>query len=99
MPEHRPGRYVPSNEQVPDPRPVTDVVVTRFDHIYEVDPSRMGTYFQQQQMPPWDSLRIAADRWDHIRDIHGQWADEIVLAGQGSELDVATESGPDTGTK
>ncbi len=47
-------------------------------------------------MPNWDFERIVAARWDHIRDIHTQWADSIVLAGQGSDLDAdAAQPGSD----
>jgi hypothetical protein len=66
------------------------VVVTRLEHVLEVDPSLMATHVRQQELPNWDMQRIVAARWEHIRDIHEQWADSIVLAGEGSEL----ENGP-----
>lgn len=76
-----------SAQKPPEPTRVTDVVVTRFEHVYEVDPALMTEHLRQQDMPNWDVERIVAARWDHIRDIHTQWADSIVLAGEGSELD------------
>jgi hypothetical protein len=80
-----------SAEKPPEAKRVTDVVVTRFEHVYEVDPALMTEYLHQQDMPNWDFERIVAARWDHIRDIHAQWADSIVLAGQGSDLDADAE--------
>jgi hypothetical protein len=79
-----------SAERPPEPQRVTDVVVTRFEHVLEVDPALMTEHLRQQDMPNWDVHRIVAARWEHIRDIHEQWADSIVLAGEGSEL----EEGP-----
>ena len=76
-----------SAQHPPDARRVTDVVVTRFEHVYEVDPVLMTEHLHQQEMPNWDFERIVAARWDHIRDLHTQFADSIVLAGQGSDLD------------
>lgn len=76
-----------SAQKPPELKRVTDVVVTRVEHVYEVDPALMTEHVRQQDMPNWDFDRIVAARWDHIRDIHDQWADSIVLAGQGSDLD------------
>jgi hypothetical protein len=84
-----------SAQDPPEARRVTDVVVTRFEHVYEVDPALMTQHLHQQEMPNWDFERIVAARWDHIRDIHTQFADSIVLAGQGSDLDAdAAPAGP-----
>jgi hypothetical protein len=76
-----------SAQRTPQAKRVTDVVVTRYEHVLEVDPKLMRKHVRQQEMPNWDVHRIVAARWEHIRDIHEQWADSIVLAGQGSELD------------
>jgi hypothetical protein len=65
---------------------VTDVVVTRYEHVLEVDPALMRKHVRQQKLPNWDIRRIVAARWEHIRDIHEQFADSVVLAGQDSEL-------------
>jgi hypothetical protein len=74
-------------QRPPEPQRVTDVVVTRLEHVLEVDPALMREHVRQQNIPNWDMQRIVAARWEHIRDIHEQWADAIVLAGEGSELD------------
>lgn len=87
--------FRPSAQKPPEAKRVTDVVVSRFEHIYEVDPALMTEHVQQQDMPNWDFERIVAARWDHIRDIHDQWADAVVLAGQGSDLEDDT---PKTGS-
>lgn len=81
----RPGRYQPG-QQLPPPQRITDSVVMRFEHIYEVEPSLMRD-FAQQEMPGWDTKRIAAARMQHLDDIHAQFADGIVLAGEGPDTD------------
>lgn len=75
-----------SAQRPPKPERVTDVVVTRLEHVLEVDPDLMRKHVAQQDIPNWDMHRIVSARWEHIRDIHEQWADSIVLAGEGSEL-------------
>jgi len=74
-------------QKPPKPERVTDVVVSRFEHVLEVDPALMTEHVRQQDIPNWDFRRIVAARWEHIRDIHDQFADAVVLAGQGSDLD------------
>jgi hypothetical protein len=61
-----------------------DMVIERFEHVYEVDPNLMQR-FSQQEMPAWDTHRIVAARWDHIADVHRQFADSVVLAGEGPD--------------
>ena len=39
----------------------------RLQHVYEVDPDRMGQQFSQQNMPTWDTLRIVESRNEHLR--------------------------------
>jgi hypothetical protein len=84
--EPRPGRYVPAEQVPPAPRRVTDQVVMRFDHVFEVDPGLMSQ-FPQQRMPAWDTKRIVAARWDHLDDVHRQFADGKVLAGEGPDVE------------
>ena len=69
-----------SAQRPPEPRPVTDGVVTRLEHVYEVDPARM-TVVEQQPMPVWDTLRIVDSRWDHLEWMHRHWADSV-LSGE-----------------
>lgn len=84
--EPRPGRFVPG-ESIPPARRTSDVTIQRFDGVYEVDPDLMADHFRQQRMPAWDTRRIVAARHDHIRDIHSQFADAVLLAGEGSEVE------------
>src|SRR3712207_2593179 len=72
------------DQQPPEPRRVTDDVVMRFDHVYEVDPGKMKV-FPQQGMPAWDTMRIVDARWDHLDWMHDHFADEVLLAGEESE--------------
>ncbi len=69
-----------SAQRPPEARRIKDDVVMRFDHVYEVAPEKM-TIIQQQDMPAWDTLRIVAGRWDHLRWMHNHWAD-TVLSGE-----------------
>ena len=68
----------------PDPRPVADGVVMRFEHVYEVDPALMDVT-PQQHMPAWDTRRIGEARLDHLDWMHDHFADEVLLAGEESE--------------
>ena len=68
----------------PEPRRVTDVVVMRFDDVYEVDPALMERT-GQQAMPAWDTDRIVDSRWEHLDWMHKHFADEVLLAGEESE--------------
>ena len=68
----------------PDPRRVTDDVVERFEHVYEVDPDLMQVT-PQQAMPACDTKRIVDARWDHLDWMHLHFADEVLLAGEESE--------------
>lgn len=81
---YRFGRWVPGEQVPPEPERVTDQVVTRFEHVFEVDPGRM-TRFAQQSMPTWDTKRIVAARWDHLDAVHREFADEVLLAGEGPD--------------
>jgi hypothetical protein len=63
---------------------LTDQVVQRFKHVLEVDPDRM-TRFRQQSMPTWDTKRIVAARWDHLDAVHREFANEVLLAGEGPD--------------
>jgi hypothetical protein len=97
-PAHRPGRFT-NGEPIPAPRRVSPVVVQRFDDVYEVDPELMEEHFHQQRMPAWDTLRIVAARHDHVGDIHAQFADSVILAGEGSEVENSPGSVRDQGTE
>jgi hypothetical protein len=81
----RPGRFT-NGEPIPPARRVSPVVIQRFDDVYEVDPELMRDRFRQQEMPAWDTLRIVAARHGHVGDIHAQFADSVILAGEDSEI-------------
>ena len=59
---------------------ITDGVVMRFEHVYEVDPDLMQ-HFKQQAMPLWDTERIVDSRREHLDWMHNHFADEVLLAG------------------
>ena len=71
-------------QEPPEARRITDAVVMRFDHVYEVDPELMRVT-PQQELPAWDTHRIVDSRWDHLDWMHDHFADEVLLAGEGSE--------------
>jgi hypothetical protein len=68
-------------QQPPATRAVTPGVVTRIEHIYEVDPERMREFVHQQDMPVWDTMRIVNSRTDHLAWMHDHFAD-AVLSGE-----------------
>jgi hypothetical protein len=72
------------DQRPPAPRPVSDGVVMRFDHIYEIDPALMQ-HFPQQDLAAWDSKRIVDSRWEHLDWMHDHFADAVILAGEPSE--------------
>ncbi len=67
---------------------VSDGVIMRLDHVYEVDPDRMGAHFRQENMPTWDTLRIVESRNEHLQWMHEHFADETLVAGLDSELEL-----------
>jgi hypothetical protein len=74
--------FRPAEESVPpEPRRASEVAITRFEHIYEVDPRLMTEHVCQQPFPNWDTLRIAAARQDHLAWMHRLFADRT-LSGQ-----------------
>lgn len=71
----------------PEARRISDGVIMRIDHVYEVDPELMGTHFKQQNMPLWDTERIIESRDDHLAWMHEHFSYETLVAGEDSELD------------
>jgi hypothetical protein len=75
--------FRPREERVPPPATqVTDVAITRFEHVFEVDPRLMTEHVTQQTFPNWDTLRIVRGRHDHLEWMHRHWA-RVVVSGQG----------------
>jgi hypothetical protein len=70
-------------QRPPDAKRVTDEVVMRFDHVYEVAPELMTEHVPQQNIPAWDTLRIVESRWEHLAWMHDHFADSVV---SGEEL-------------
>jgi hypothetical protein len=72
------------DQRPPEPQRITDAVIMRFDHVYEVDPALMELT-GQQELPAWDTKRIVDSRWDHLDWMHDHFADDVLLAGEESE--------------
>jgi hypothetical protein len=72
------------DQNPPEARRVTEGVVMRFDHVYEVDPELMKLT-GQQDVPAWDTKRIVDSRWDHLDWMHDHFAGEVLLVGEESE--------------
>lgn len=98
-----PGRTTTSNSGVvgyryaeqhspPEPERVSDVAVTTFEHVFEVDERLMERWVLQQQFPNWDSLRIMNSRHDHLDWMHRHFAAKVVT---GSELLAEVEAEDD----
>ncbi|WP_433298719.1 hypothetical protein ACQPZQ_21770 [Pseudonocardia sp. CA-142604] len=62
---------------------MSDVALTTFEHVYEVDPRLMQRWVLQQTFPNWDTLRIMNARHDHLDWMHRHFADKVL---SGSEL-------------
>ena len=62
----------------PEPQRVSDVALTTFEHVYEVDPRLMQRWVLQQTFPNWDSLRIMNSRHDHLDWMHRHFADSVI---------------------
>jgi hypothetical protein len=68
-------------QKPPEAQRITDDVVMRFDHVYEVDPKLMRDHVRQQELPAWDTHRIVDSRWDHLAWMHDHFADSV-LSGE-----------------
>ncbi|NRQ39205.1 hypothetical protein HII36_46400 [Nonomuraea sp. NN258] len=67
----------------PPPQRVTDVAITRFEHVYEVEPALMTEHVTQQSFPNWDTLRLVRSRADHLAWMHRHFAGTVI---SGEEL-------------
>ncbi|MFO7571537.1 MAG: hypothetical protein R6W48_02920 [Gaiellaceae bacterium] len=70
-------------QRPPEAHRVTDTVVSRYEHVFEVDPALMQEHVRQQEIPEWDFHRIVASRWEHLAWMHDHFADSVV---SGEEL-------------
>ena len=78
-----------SAQTPPKAEPVTDGVVSRFEHTFEIDPSLMTAHVHQQNIPNWDFKRIVDSRWEHLAWMHDHFADSVI---SGEELLAEIES-------
>lgn len=78
----RPYRFAEQTSP-PQAERASDVAVTTFEHVFEVDPRLMQRWVLQQEFPNWDSLRIMNSRHDHLDWMHAHFASSVVT---GSEL-------------
>jgi hypothetical protein len=82
--ERSPIGYRYAEQSVPPAaRRVTDVAITTFEHVYEVDPRLMQQWVLAQTFPNWDTLRIMRSRGDHLAWMHRHFAHSVIT---GSEL-------------
>jgi hypothetical protein len=81
---YKQGTYRQREQEPPKPEPIADGVVSRFEHVLEVDPTLMRR-FPQQDQPVWETKRIVDSRWEHLRWMHDHFADEVLVAGEESE--------------
>jgi hypothetical protein len=70
-----------SAQRPPEAQRVNAVAVTRFEHVFEVDPALMAEHFRQQEIPNWDFHRIVDNRWEHLAWMHDHFADSV-LSGE-----------------
>lgn len=73
------------NEEMTPPPAVqaSDVAITRFEHVFEVDPALMTEHVLQQVFPNWDTLRLVRSRADHLAWMHAHFAHTVI---SGEEL-------------
>jgi hypothetical protein len=75
----------------PPPEQVSEVAITRFEHVFEVDPRLMERWVLQQMFPNWDTLRIMHSRHDHLEWMHRHFAERVV---HGSEILATIDDAP-----
>ena len=80
-----------SDHKPPEAKRVTDVVVMRLDHVYEVDPALMTEHVHQQDLPNWEVERIVESRWEHLAWMHDHFADSV-LSGEELLEEIEAES-------
>jgi hypothetical protein len=85
-----------SAQQPPAARRITDAVVMRFDHVYEIDPDKMSVV-EQDDIPAWDTHRIVDHRLSYLDWMHQHWADSLLsareLQNEGQQQDVGGGDG------
>jgi len=66
----------------PEATQVTDVAITRFEHVFEVEPDLMVAHVDQQTFPNWDTLRIVHSRAAHLDWMHRHWAGKVLSGAE-----------------
>ena len=89
----KPGYRYGEQHAPPTPQRVSDVAVTTFEHVFEVDPRLMQRWVLQQTFPNWDTLRIMHARHDHLDWMHRHFAETVI---HGSDLLAEIEDDPDS---
>jgi hypothetical protein len=64
-----------SAQGAPDPQRISDTVVMRHDHVYEVDPALMQAHVRQQDIPAWDTHRMVDARMAYLLWTQAHWSD------------------------
>jgi hypothetical protein len=80
-----------SAQKPPEAERVTDVVVSRFEHVFEIDPALMSEHVRQQDIPNWDFRRIVDSRWEHLAWMHEHFADSVI-SGEELLAEIETDS-------
>jgi hypothetical protein len=86
--------YTRDAQAAPAATRVTDIVVMRHEHVYEVDPALMTEHVRQQDVPAWDTHRMVDSRLEYLYWIQDHWADERI---SGEELLAEIEAEEATG--
>jgi len=75
--------YNRAGQKPPPAQRITDIVVMRHEHVYEVDPALMTEHVRQQDIPAWDTHRMVDARLEYLYWVQDHWADERI---SGEEL-------------
>jgi hypothetical protein len=81
-----------SAQRPPAAERVNEVVVSRFEHVLEIDPALMTEHVHQQDIPNWDFRRIVDSRWEHLAWMHDHFADSV-LSGEELLGEIEAEDG------
>jgi hypothetical protein len=83
---------------------ISEVVIARGEHAFEVDPALMVEHVTQQPMPRWDTQRIARARSDYLEWMHRHFARRVVAGStlidhNGEQRSITIEHHTDTGVE
>ncbi len=69
-------------QRPPEAQRITEIVIMRHDHVYEVDPSLMQTHVEQQDIPAWDTQRMVDARMAYLLWTQAHWSDVRISGDQ-----------------